>query len=1194
MGKKRVRPLSFIICLTLLISLLLPPGEGMAAGLDVTDYGATVTASGENAPNESAVKVLDNSSSTKWLAFAAPSANSPVWLQIAFPAGQKYAVNAYTLTSANDSPGRDPRSWTLQGSNNGTDWTELDAKSSETFSSRFQKKSYSFANVQKFGYYRLALSQNNGEPYTQLAEVELFADTDGSDQFAVADTVSVLDLGDVQAVKKSLTLPNAGNFGTSITWVSSNPSMMTADGKLIQRPNLGEPDAHLTLTATIQKGSVSQTKSFDINVLAITAADGQYTSGTDFQSGLESSEPQPQADSDTIVSKNVGGICCGIPGLESKAGTTGRTGSASLLYSGNALNASSSYAYNRVFNADFVVRPSTRLSYWVWPEKDPAGVLVTLERKVSAYVSVDLLFSDGTYLHDLNAKDQHGIPMHPNAQGSGGFVKEDEWNFITSNIGEAAAGKTVDKILLSFDSSGKTGYFRGFVDDIVIDHDSSDEESALAAAKAALTLGDTSAVTGDLTLPSSGLQGTVIEWSSSNPQWMDQSGQLLDRPRPGEPDAEVTLTATIIKGNASVTQSFLVTVKALTDDEAVQIAVEALTLGDTSLVTENLPLSDTGEYGTSITWSSSNSAIVDESGHVHRPELGQADAIVELTASVKSGSVVRTKTFHVNVLAQGDEGDVLAAKSVLELGNLDDVKNHIVLPRSGKYGTHLEWSSSLPQVIDASGHVNRPGSDQSDANVTLTVVISKGQAQESKVFHATVKAFTAMEEAVREAVQSLSLGDTSAVTSDVHLPAAGLNGSVISWESTLPEVVDATGRVIRPCVGEPNATAALIATVRLGDASMTKAFAVTVTAVTDEEAVAMAMEKLDIGDTSSVTESVYLPVRGEQGTWISWSSSDPSVVDAKGHVTRPAEGQPDAVVTLTAEITSGDVTASKSFVLTVRAIGSGTTGQTAELTGASSVHAGEQFDLIYSAKSVSQSVYAQDITISYDPNLLDFVNAESLKDTLFVLKQSQAPGKVRILIANVDGQLSGSGLLKLQWKAKSQISATATVSLAAIISADDKGVETTVQGGSHQVQIAYIDTSALQALIADAQSKHDAAVEGSKPGQYPLGSKSVLQAAIDQAVAVAGNAISTQQEIDQAYAALESALQVFLNSVIARSPGDVNGDETYSIGDLAIVAAYYGKTSTDSNWALYKAADVNHDGKIDMIDLATVAHNILQ
>lgn len=57
--------------------------------------------------------------------------------------------------------------------------------------------------------------------------------------------------------------------------------------------------------------------------------------------------------------------------------------------------------------------------------------------------------------------------------------------------------------------------------------------------------------------------------------------------------------------------------------------------------------------------------------------------------------------------------------------------------------------------------------------------------------------------------------------------------------------------------------------------------------------------------------------------------------------------------------------------------------------------------------------------------------------------------------------------------------------------------------------------------------------------------------------------------------------------------GDVNGDGKVSLGDLAIVAAHYGKNRTSPDWETAIIADVNGDGRIDIEDLALIASKLL-
>ncbi|WP_432840179.1 LamG-like jellyroll fold domain-containing protein [Dactylosporangium sp. CA-092794] len=125
-----------------------------------------VTVSAENAPNEVAVNLKDGNPSTKWLAFARSG-----W--VAYQLAKPVAVVSYLLTSANDAPGRDPRDFTLQGSNDGNAWTDLDPRTGQTFTGRLATNTYTFTNTTAYGYYRLNITANSGEPLVQLAEWDL-------------------------------------------------------------------------------------------------------------------------------------------------------------------------------------------------------------------------------------------------------------------------------------------------------------------------------------------------------------------------------------------------------------------------------------------------------------------------------------------------------------------------------------------------------------------------------------------------------------------------------------------------------------------------------------------------------------------------------------------------------------------------------------------------------------------------------------------------------------------------------------------------------------------------------------------------------------------------------------------------------------------------------------------------------------
>ena len=82
----------------------------------------------------------------------------------------KTFVNHYSLTSAQDSPNSDPKSWVLYGSNDKKNWNSLDKQSDQKFTKRGESKEYAIANEEEYKYYKLEINTNHGAPTTHIAE----------------------------------------------------------------------------------------------------------------------------------------------------------------------------------------------------------------------------------------------------------------------------------------------------------------------------------------------------------------------------------------------------------------------------------------------------------------------------------------------------------------------------------------------------------------------------------------------------------------------------------------------------------------------------------------------------------------------------------------------------------------------------------------------------------------------------------------------------------------------------------------------------------------------------------------------------------------------------------------------------------------------------------------------------------------
>ncbi|QND51265.1 glycoside hydrolase family 92 protein [Phyllobacterium sp. 628] len=126
----------------------------------LVDKSYAVTAS--NAVNTDSL--YDRNSSTAW------NGTAPTWVEAdknAPKAGD--SVLLYTLTSAAAAEG-DPVSWTLKGSNDGTNWTVLDERKDQKFEWRQQVKPFALKTPAAYSRYRLEIG---GTKPVNLSEFEL-------------------------------------------------------------------------------------------------------------------------------------------------------------------------------------------------------------------------------------------------------------------------------------------------------------------------------------------------------------------------------------------------------------------------------------------------------------------------------------------------------------------------------------------------------------------------------------------------------------------------------------------------------------------------------------------------------------------------------------------------------------------------------------------------------------------------------------------------------------------------------------------------------------------------------------------------------------------------------------------------------------------------------------------------------------
>ena len=389
----------------------------------------------------------------------------------------------------------------------------------------------------------------------------------------LADVASALVLP-ASARDQSLTLPTRGARGTKITWVSSNDNVIDADGT-VTRPNVGVGDQVVMLTAHLERNGITSSRSFQVfvpqrqpynriaqyefeNSLAETF--GRFSPGT--------------ATGDRLWNAGTVGFDLGYAGQALRLnGTNG-------VRLPQGLISNYEYTVSMWLNPTALTSFSTAFFGAVNENIDGAGFPFSTQ-----WLSLVPQSWDGNTML-WSGSDQW-------FDGSAGVrIPANEWHHVAFSVNQGVVSVFIDGVrrfnggTLSDFFSTRTGIFalgvnywdlpfNGMIDELKvyeaalsdteiraldIDHLSSAE--LLDSAVALLDLGDTSAVREDLALPRTGAYAAAIHWQSSDPSVLSNRGRVT-RPGEDQPDADVTLTATVTLEGFTATRTFAVRVKSL-------------------------------------------------------------------------------------------------------------------------------------------------------------------------------------------------------------------------------------------------------------------------------------------------------------------------------------------------------------------------------------------------------------------------------------------------------------------------------------------------------------------------------------------------------------------------------------------------------------------------------------------------------
>jgi len=284
--------------------------------------------------------------------------------------------------------------------------------------------------------------------------------------------------------------------------------------------------------------------------------------------------------------------------------------------------------------------------------------------------------------------------------------------------------------------------------------------------------------------------------------------------------------------------------------------------------------------------------------------------------------------YKVIAVPEGDLYDVEFARYYLEIGyaggeSATNVMTTVQLANSWTNGCVITWTSST-NIINISGGsgtvTNRPSYAAGDLPVVLTATITKGAISVEKRFPIIILRED-MDDAYRveKDLAALTIGYTGdgdsalGVTKNVILYSVGSEfDSAITWESSVTAYINVAGVVTRPLHGVGDTPVTLTATATKGKASDKREFQVIVTQEISNLSKAQAdLDALVIGyapgdSASRITQNLTLAITGSiYDSTIAWVSSDIGHISNGGVVVRPAYGDGNKTITLTATAAKG-------------------------------------------------------------------------------------------------------------------------------------------------------------------------------------------------------------------------------------------------------------------------------------------------
>lgn len=460
------------------------------------------------------------------------------------------------------------------------------------------------------------------------------------------------------AVTKKITMPTAGPDGITISWTSSNDSIVSNKG-VVMRPLYSDGDTNVRLTAILEKDGVSREVIFDVKVLKL-------ENPADAINAARAYVEKQLSEQGISVDKALSGEGCDITrgivlpiAYENGTTVTWRSDNESALSVSGEVNRGeetqpvSLYAefYYGGEMKTVIYKFNVLLKESAMAQKDVEAVVIdnsdaltdnfSMPKAGAFYDSLLSWTSDSPLITVRELSEEYRFTVNrPEAESE---IDTTVILTVTASQGNAVISKQISVSVVKLKSSSEI----------------------IAEACDALTFdvikaGNTAEnnITQNLALPKTMDNGVTVSWTCDMPEIINQNGEVFC-PVPGSAAQEVILTASISRGAyaAAMEKNFNLTVIPYSDSQEVldkiknSLTFDCLSTEAIDCVTQDLILPAEWYYGSKIEWKSDSTYVMinDGAGAINRPAYGSGSVSAVLTASIYYGDEILSKSFALTI-----------------------------------------------------------------------------------------------------------------------------------------------------------------------------------------------------------------------------------------------------------------------------------------------------------------------------------------------------------------------------------------------------------------------------------------------------------------------------------------------------------------------------------------------------------------